>query len=382
MKHGKQAANDFHRVGVPVRRLVRVDPGAALEVVGDAVQPDDARCGRPAPRVDVAVRLEKLGRVHRCIPHDEDLPAIVEAAQDVARGNRVGARHAGAGEQVIVDAVVEVVGAEVAQAALLVERRQQAAHGLEVGVHGAADVHQQQQAHVVAPWRPEHELDLAGVLAGLVDRLVEVELGLFTGSRQVSQAPQRHAQLTEIEGDVGTVILEPSLLGDLHRRTALGGAADADARGMLAVVPKGRLASRSHPAVAAVVPLRLLAQRFQKTLHELVRAQPFQLRQLFGRQVGKVLRVAEPLEDAFRDLVAHRPFDPFEHAREDAIVGIEVGFALDQAGAAKMVEAEQGGTMQSLLHGAQECLPFLDGDGNALFAQAVEEIEKHLETGG
>ena len=79
---------------------------------------------------------------------------------------------------VVVDAVVEVVGLEVAQAALLVQRREQLAHRLVVRVHRAADVHQQQEPHVVAARRPEHDLDLAGVAAGLVDRLVEVELGL------------------------------------------------------------------------------------------------------------------------------------------------------------------------------------------------------------
>src|SRR3546814_13742106 len=56
---------------------------------------------------------------------------------------------------------------ELAQAALLVERRQQSAHRLVERLHGAADVHQQQQAQIVPTLGAEHQLDLARVLAGL-----------------------------------------------------------------------------------------------------------------------------------------------------------------------------------------------------------------------
>ena len=116
---------------------------------------------------------------------------------------------------------MEVVRLEVAQPALLVQRGQQLAHRLEVRLHRAADVHEQQQAHVVAPRRAEDQLDLAGVPAGLVDGLVEIELGGVAAARQLAQAAQCHAQLPRVERHVGAVVLEAPLFGDLHRRAAL-----------------------------------------------------------------------------------------------------------------------------------------------------------------
>ena len=141
------------------------------------------RCSQTMPgrlgllaRVDVAVRAHQLGRVHRGVADDRHLPALVELAEQVAGRHRRAAQQARVAVDVVVDAVVEVVGAEVAQAALLVERGEQPAHGLVVRVHRAADVHEQEQPHVVLALGPEDELDLARVAARLVDRLVEVEL--------------------------------------------------------------------------------------------------------------------------------------------------------------------------------------------------------------
>ena len=129
-----------------------------------------------------------------------DLPAVVEARGARRRSARASARsHAGARVDVVVDAVVEVVRLELAQAALLVQRRQQLAHRLVVRVHRAADVHQEQQADVVLPRRAEDQLDLAGVPARLVDRLVEVELGRQAGARELAQPAERDPHLADVE---------------------------------------------------------------------------------------------------------------------------------------------------------------------------------------
>src|SRR5262249_29837086 len=76
-----------------------------------------------------------------------------------------------------------------------------------------------------------------------------------------------------------------------------------------------------------------------------------------------------------------RPLDALEDALEHAVVGVEVRLALHQAGAAQVVEAQQARAVQPLLERRQEGLPFLDGDGDALVAQPVEEVEEHLPTG-
>jgi hypothetical protein len=115
---------------------------------------------------------------------------------------------------------------------ILAQGRQQLAHGLIEGFHGAADVHAQQQSHVVATPRAKHQLDFAGV-AG---RLVEVELGGFARALQLPKKPQRHLEAPHVEDAVGGVIAESPLFGDLHRRPASRGSADADSARVLATV--------------------------------------------------------------------------------------------------------------------------------------------------
>src|SRR6266404_9408745 len=101
--------------------VVGIDPDGALEVSGEAVQPGDTRCRRRVVRIDAAMRLEELRRMHRRVADDRELPALVEAAQEIARRYRVGARQPGAAIDVIVDAVVKIVRLEIAQTALLVQ---------------------------------------------------------------------------------------------------------------------------------------------------------------------------------------------------------------------------------------------------------------------
>ncbi len=110
----------------------------------------------------------------------------------------------------------------------------------------------------------EDELDVAGIATGLVDGLVEVELGGEAGARELAQAAQRHPHLPPIEGDVGAVVLEAALAGHLHRRSAAALAADANAGRMLAAVSVGRSAAGADPAPAAVVTLVLLGEGFEE----------------------------------------------------------------------------------------------------------------------
>jgi len=115
VKHGEDLLDGSGRVVVvPVLRLFGVEPHAAVEVVGDPVQPLHAWRGRGVPRIDVPVRLEEFGRVHRGVADQENLPPIVEAAEHVSGRDGVGLAHRGGGIDVVVDAVVEVVGLEVA----------------------------------------------------------------------------------------------------------------------------------------------------------------------------------------------------------------------------------------------------------------------------
>ena len=140
--------------------------------------------------------------------------------------------------------------------------------------------------------------------------------------------------------------------------------------------PKGDLPPRADPAVAAVVALRLLGERLEEAAHELVAGEALELRQGFGGEVGEVLGVAQPLEHLGGDVVAERALDALEDAEEDAVVGVEVGLALDQAGACQVVEAEQARSVQSLLERVEKRAPLLDADRHPFGAEPVEEVEE------
>src|SRR5262249_35739986 len=118
-------------------------------------------------------------------------------------------------------------------------------------------------------------------------------------------------------------------------------------------------------------------ERLEKAAHQLFRGKPLELGELFGREVREVLRVAQPLEDLGRDLLAERTLYAAEHAPEHAIIRVEVGLALHQNRATEMIEAEQARSVKILFDGAQQGLPFLDRNRHALGAQPIEEIEEH-----
>src|SRR5262249_5387077 len=217
----------------------------------------------------------------------------------------------------------------------------------------------------------------AGVATGLVDRLIEIELGLRTAARELAQTAQRDAELAHVEDQVGAVVAEAPLLGHLHGGATLGRATDPDSRRMDAAVAAGSPTPRAAPAIAAVVSLGLLGQGLQELAHELVGVQTFECCELFRRQLRKVLRIAQPLEELLRYLVAERPLDSPEHPGEDPVVRVEVGLALHQAGAPEVVEPEQARAMQPLVERGEERLPFLDGDRHPFLSQPVEEVEEH-----
>src|SRR5690606_19214340 len=98
-----------------------------------------------------------------------------------------------------------------------------------------------------------------GVLARLVDGLVEIELLLRAFATEPAQPAQRHVDLANIEHDVAPVLLEHASVGDRHRASPAA-ATDAHAGRVRPPRAKRRRAAGADPAVALVVALLLLAQ--------------------------------------------------------------------------------------------------------------------------
>src|SRR5581483_4455320 len=290
---------------------------------------------------------------------------------------RVVPPHARRAVDVVVDAVVEVVRLEVAEPALLVERGEKLAHRLVERLHRPAYVHQEKEPDVVPARGAEDELDLAGVPARLVDRLVEVELRRLAAARELPHAADRDPELTDVERLVGPVVDEPPLLGDLHRRAALRRPPDADAGRVDAAVPERRPTAGADPPIAAVVALGLLLERLEEAAHELVGGKVLERGELLRRQLRERLRVLQPVEELLGHVVAERALDALEDAEEDAVERVEVRLALHEAGAGEVVEAEQARAVEALLERFEECAPLLDRDRHALGPEAVEEVEEH-----
>ena len=188
-------------------------------MIDQAVHPVNSGRTGDEPRVDSAVRLHQFGRVHGRVADNEQLPALVEATDQVTGRNCRRTVHRRTLENGVVDTVVEVIRPKILQPVLLVERRQQRAYRLEIRIHGAADIHQEEQTHVVAPRRSEHQLDLTRVPTGFVDGLVDIELAGSAVAGHAAQFLERDLDLTDVERLVCSVVFEVTLLGDLHRRT-------------------------------------------------------------------------------------------------------------------------------------------------------------------
>ena len=195
---------------------------------------------------------------------------------------------------------------------------------------------------VLAALAPD-EAQTAGVVGGLLDGLVEVELvgQALVARRELAQAAQGQLELARADLDVGAIAAVAALGGDLDGRAAAALAADADAAGVHAGVAERRGAAGADPATAAVVGLGLLGealleqapQRLEVDLAErLDEAAP-----LLVGEAGEGERVGEPLPDLVGDL--GRRLDALEGGDERLVVLVEVGLGLDEDRARQAVEA-------------------------------------------
>ena len=152
--------------------------------------------------------------------------------------------HPRVGVDARVDAVVEVVDVQLLEVVGLPRRLEEHRAELRVVAHRAAGVHQHQHLDGVAPRALPADLERAGVVAGVADGAVHVELRLVA-ERLVGILPQQaesHLELADIERVVAPEIAVLSLSRDLK-----GAAADADALRAVAGVAEVGVAARADP---------------------------------------------------------------------------------------------------------------------------------------
>ena len=219
---------------------------------------------------------------------------------------------------------MEIVRLKFPQTALFVKGGEQLTHRFEEGVHGAADIHEQEESDVVFSGGSEDQFNFTRVLAGFINRFIESEFGLCAPPRQLAQPPKSHAKLSDIDRPVGSVIGEPTFFGDLHRRTRLTGSTDANAGRVRAAMTEGRSTTCADPFVPAIMLFGLLLETLEEFLHQLVTGEFFEFGKLLRGELGQFFGFLEPLQDLVGD-----PFqaslDTAEDFQKDTIIGIELG---------------------------------------------------------
>ncbi|MCY1307055.1 hypothetical protein D9M70_569530 [compost metagenome] len=123
---------------------------------------------------DAAAGLGDLVGRHGGVADEDHLVVRAVLVQQVKGGGALGGSAQIVLPHGLVDEVVEVEVLQVLELGLA--RREELFADLHVGVHGAADVQQQEQLDGVAAFRAHLDVEQAGVAGGVVDGAVQVQL--------------------------------------------------------------------------------------------------------------------------------------------------------------------------------------------------------------
>ena len=133
-------------------------------------------------------------------------------------------------------------------------------------------------------------------LRQLVDRGLDVELGLAVLAAELAQTFERQRQGTIFEHEVVAVVAKAPLAGDLHRRTTAPAAADAHPGGLRPPWPKGEVPPVPIQRIAAVVALFLLVEPLLESSRSLSSGKPRNWASSSSLRTFGHHRVFEPLE--------------------------------------------------------------------------------------
>ena len=217
-------------IAAVARRLLGIEPDEMVVLFFEALEP--VHTGERAAAGEIVVALfHQLIHIHQRVADENDLVLAAEILQQPLGRNAVLAVHPRVGVDARVDTVVEIVDVQLLEVIGLPRRLEE--HGAEIGIvaHRAAGVHQHQHLDGVAPRTLPADLERAGVVAGVADGAVHVELRLVA-ERPVGILPQqaeRHLELADVERVVAPEIAVLSLSRDLKGAAVDALTADADA---------------------------------------------------------------------------------------------------------------------------------------------------------
>src|SRR3954453_22909549 len=278
-----QLADDLGRGGVvPILLRRRVEPYCARIGVGEPLHPDRARF--LVEMLDRAAGMGDLIGAHRGVADEDELIVVAEFVEHVPGRRPLGVTAAIVLPQALIGAIVEVEEFEILELAR--RRREQFLADLDVRVHRAADVEEEQQLHRIVALGAHADVEPA-LARGAVDRLVDVELVGGAVAGEAAQAAERDLDVAGAELDLAVEVPELALVPDLDRAAVAAALlADADAFGIVAVGAERGGAGGADPFGAALgAPLLALEPLLQRRHDLFPRAERLDLLHLLGGEV-------------------------------------------------------------------------------------------------
>ena len=276
----------------------------------------------------------------------------------------------------LVDEVVEIVVLEVLE--LPARGGEELLAHLDVVVHGAPDVEEQEHLHRVVPLRDHLDVEEPPVAGRRANGVVEVELLFRALAREAPELSQGdlHVPGAELHGVVEVLELAPvpDLDGAPVPRLVLP---DAHPLGVVAVGPERRLPGRPDPLVAALVAPLLLLQALLQLLHQLLEAAHRLDERLVLLAQGQLGLPPQPL---LGDLPVQR-VEEFLHALEvcpEALVeAVEVPLVLHERRPREVVEVVHAQHRDPALEGFEQGQVLVDRDRHVVPAKTEEEVDQH-----
>jgi len=278
----------------------------------------------------------------------------------------------------VVDAVVEVIELEVLELGL--GGTEEFLDTVDVLVHGAAHVHQQQHLDLVVALGNELDVQHAGVGGRAMDGVGQIEFVSGALAREAPQPAQRELDVARAELPAVVVVLVGALVPHLHGRlVAALVLPDAYALRVVAIGTEGAGAGGADHAAAALVAFLLLLETLLQRRHQLFPAHLLD-RGLVGGAEFEFQGLAQPVQRHFLGEVGKQLY-ALEVGREGAVELVELHFVLHQRGARQVVELVDRGPAVAVddagLQGLQQAQVFIDADLQFGRAQGVEEVDQH-----
>src|SRR6185437_5304314 len=248
---------------------------------------------------------------------------------------------------------------------------------LDVRIHRAANIEEQQHLDPVAPLRPHLNVQPAGVARRVLDRRVEIELVGHALAREAPQPAQRDLDVAGVDLDRVVEIAERALVPDLDRAAAAAALlADAYALGIVAVRAERTRAGSADPFRPALVASPLLVQPPAQRLHQLVpSAERGDHRLLL---VGQIVfdHLAQPFLGDF-GVNVEQAGDTLEVVAEGQVEAVVQRLVLDQAGPREKIEVVDAGRYDIVLERIEQRQELAGADRQLRGLQMQEKVDQH-----